>query len=271
MLTEPGPMPGLREASARAGLVLTAVVGVVMAPLAAAAEPAPSSHPSQMHDMMEWGTTAFVLSEVLEYAPGGTDRPIRYDLLGWVGGPVNRIWAKAEGEQSTRSRQGATELQVLYGRLISPFWDAQVGLRLDLGYGDGDGESKRDSRILAALGLQGLAPGWFEIEPSLFISQHGDVSASVTASYDLLLTQRLVAEPRVEVDAAVQDVPEFGVGSGLGGLEVGLRVRYELLREVAPYLGVSWERRLMEAADLARTAGESVQQLSVVAGLRLWY
>jgi copper resistance protein B len=262
-------MPRVRSAIVRAGLALTGVVAGVMPSLAGAAQPAPppSSHDPEMHDMMEWGTTAFVLSEVLEYAPGGTGRPIRYDLLGWVGGPLNRVWAKAEGEQSTRSREGATELQLLYGRLISPFWDAQVGLRLDLGYGDGE----RNSRILAALGVQGLAPGWFEVEPSLFISQHGDVSASVTASYDLLLTQRLVAEPRVEVDAAVQDVPEFGVGSGLGVLELGLRVRYELLRELAPYLGISWERRLMEAADLARTAGESVQQLSVVAGLRLWY
>lgn len=217
--------------------------------------------------MMKWGTTAFLLSEILEYAPIETERPIRYDLLGWVGGASNRLWAKAEGIQSTRSRDGETQVQLLYGRLISPFWDLQLGLSVDFGYGQGE----RNTRGSGALGLQGLAPGWFEFEPTLFVSHRGDISARLTTSYDLLLTQRLVAEPRLETGVAVQAVPEFGIGSGITDVDLGLRVRYEIWREVAPYVGISWQRQLMETADLARAAGNRVAQLSFVGGLRLWY
>lgn len=254
-----------------AGSILGAVLGLVQVSLARAADPAavpaPEAHGPGMHEGMEWGTTALLLSEVLEVDPTGTERPLSYDLLGWIGGPVNRLWAKAEGEQSTRSSEGATELQLLFGRLVSPFWDAQIGLRFDLGYGEGTTQS----RVLAALGVQGLAPGWFEVEPTLFVSHRGDVSAAVEASYDLLLTQRLIAQARLETEAAVQDVPEFGVGSGISNLGLAMRLRYEIWRELAPYVGVTWERRLMESADLARAAGQPVQDLSAVVGLRLWY
>jgi copper resistance protein B len=175
---------------------------------------------------MRWEPDAFLLSELLEYTPNGANPPMRYDVLGWVGGAYNRLWAKAEGEQSTRSGAGETEIQLLYGRLVSPFWDAQVGLRVDVGYGEGD----RRLRALAALGVQGLAPGWFELEPTVFISQDGDVAANLTASYDLLFTQRLIAQARFETNVAVQSVPEFGVGSGINDVDLGLRVRYEIWR-----------------------------------------
>lgn len=222
----------------------------------------------QLHDeMMTWQNEVFLLSEVLEYVPLGSERPLRYDLVGWVGGDVSRIWAKADGTQSTENGTGETELQLLYGRLVSPFWDAQVGLRLDVGYGAGDSQV----RVLGALGLQGLAPGWFEVEPTIFVSQDGDVSAGLTASYDSFITQRLVAQARVEGAAALQAVPEFGIGSGVNEVDLALRLRYELIRQVAPYIGVGWRRLLMESADYARASGENVSELSVVAGLRLWY
>ena len=233
---------------------------------AARSEAQTAPHTSEGHEMMEWGWEGFLLSEVLDYAPADDNRPIRYDLLGWVGGPWNRLWAKAEGVQSTSSGEGDTELQLLYGRLISPFWDLQAGVRMDIGYGD----TSSEARASAALGLQGLAPGWFEVEPTLFVSQAGDVAASFEASYDLLLTQRLVAQPRLETSVAIQSVPEFGVGSGINGVELGLRLRYEIWRELAPYVGVSWDRRLMETADLARAAGEPAGEVSFVLGLRLW-
>ncbi|HUF26008.1 MAG TPA: copper resistance protein B [Gemmatimonadaceae bacterium] len=126
------------------------------------------------------------------------------------------------------------------------------------------------TRAHLALGLQGLAPGWFELEPTLLVSQHGDVSANLTASYDLLFTQRLVLQPRLETHAAAQGVPEFGVGSGFNDVELALRARYELRREFAPYVGVLWSHRFGDAADLARAGGEPVRELSWVAGLRLW-
>ncbi|HEY0710331.1 MAG TPA: copper resistance protein B [Polyangia bacterium] len=219
-----------------------------------------------MHDMMTWKPELFLMSELLEYVPLAQERPLRYDLTGWFGGDTNRIWMKAEGSQSTEAEAGETEVQLLYGRLISPFWDVQAGLRLDLGYGGGT-----DARVLLAVGLEGLAPGWFEVEPSLFVSHEGDVSASLTTSYDLYLTQRLVAQARFETAAAVQSVPEFGIGAGINGVDLGLRIRYEIAREFAPYVGVAWQRRLMESGDLARAAGEDLGQVSVVLGLQLWY
>ncbi len=232
---------------------------------------------SAAHEMkdMRWGTTAFALAEVLEYGPvGGDERPIRYDLVGWVGGAVNRVWLKADGEQSTTGSDGAADLQLLYGRLVAPFWDLQAGLRLDALYGDHHGDEGGSLRPHVALGLEGLAPGWFEVEPTLFVSLEGDVSARLTLSYDLLLTQRLVLQPRVEAGAAVQDVPERQVGSGLNEVEAGLRLRYELWRELAPYLGVTWDRRFGKTAELvgaraARADGPAGEVL-VVAGLRLW-
>ena len=220
----------------------------------------------QLLEMMSWGNETYALAEVLEFAPDGIDRPVRYDLLGWAGGASRRIWAKADGEHGTRAGGGETELQLLYGQLISPWWDAQVGAKVDVHYGAGDTRT----RTSLALGLQGLAPGWFEVEPTLFVSQDGDVSASLEASYDLLFTQRLVLQPRLETSVAAQEMPEFGVGSGFNDVELGLRMRYEIRREFAPYVGVTWSNRFGGTADLARASGETVRDLQLVAGLRLW-
>lgn len=111
------------------------------------------------------------------------------------------------------------------------------------------------------------------MEPAVFVSQDGDISVRVTTTYDMFVTQRLIAQPRVEVNAAVQEVPEFGVGSGLNDLDLGLRLRYEIRREYAPYVGVSWLRRFAATADLARLTGGggAVSDLAVVGGLRVWF
>jgi copper resistance protein B len=230
------------------------------------APPSQAETTPHMHDMMVWTPELLVMSEVLEYAPLRDERPLQYDLSSWVGGDVNRVWLKAEGQQSTEGGVGDTALQLLYGRLISPYWDVQFGVRVDVGYGAGT-----NARALAVLGLEGLAPGWFDVEPAIFVSHRGDLSASLTASYDLYVTQRLVAQPRVESAVALQEVPAFGVGSGINNVDLGLRLRYEISRQFAPYLGVTWERQLMETADLARSAGADVSELSAVVGLRLWY
>ncbi len=222
---------------------------------------------SDVEHSMDWGRATFLLAEVLEYAPGAADRPVRYDLLGWTGGASNRLWAKAEGEHGTRSGSGRSEFQLLYGRLLTPWWDGQLGLKLDARYGEG----RTRTRTSLAVGIQGLAPGWFEVEPTLFVSQDGDVSASLKASYDLLITQRLVLQPRLETSLAVQKVSKFGVGSGLNDADLGFRLRYEFRREIAPYVGVSWQRSFAGTAELARAAGEVTSERSLVAGMRVWY
>ena len=211
----------------------------------------------------------YLLTDLLEYQRNtdGGDR-IRWDILGWVGGDYNRIWLKTEGSHDLSGRpSGETDAQVLYGRLIFPFWDFQIGARQEWKYGPG-----RDrTRTSAVIGVQGVAPYWFEIEPSLFISEKGDVSARITAEYDLLLTQRLILQPRVETELAVQKVEEFGVGSGMSNIEVGLRLRYEIQREFAPYIGITWSRDVGETAGLTRREGKEVEELSLAAGVRLWF
>jgi len=210
---------------------------------------------------------SLVLFDQLEYRRTGDGNPLGWDFLGWIGGDFTRFWVKSEGDVATVGGAGEGELQGLYSRLIAPFWEFQTGLRLDTRYGPGANRA----RLLAVVGLEGLAPYWFELEPALFVSASGDVSARLTGTYDMFLTQRLLLQPRLEVNAAVQKVPEFGVGSGLNDTELGLRLRYEIRREYAPYLGINWVRRYGGTADLVRQAGEPVGRLSVVGGLRIWF
>ena len=152
-------------------------------------------------------------------------------------------------------------------RLISPFFYFQVGGR----YQRVSDNRSDHSRGFGVLGVQGLAPYWFDIEPALFISQDGDVSARLEAEYELLLTQRLIAQPRLEVNVAAQEVKKFGVGKGFNDVELGLRLRYEIRRQFAPYIGVSWTRLLGDTVDLARQEGSQVDNLAFVVGVRIWY
>jgi len=224
--------------------------------------------PRAIAEMDDSTIYSFLLAERLEYQWDDTTNPFSWEFVGWTGGDYNRIWYKSEGDVDTAgpAGTGVGEVQVLYGRLISPFWDLQIGVRGDLERSAGDTQG----RGLAVIGIEGLAPGWFDIDFGAFVSNRGDVSARLTAAFNLYLTQRFVAEPRFEINAAVQDVEEFGVGSGLSVLDLGLRFRYELRREIAPYLGVAWERSFFETAMFARARGEDPSALAVTAGLRAW-
>ena len=126
-------------------------------------------------------------------------------------------------------------------------------------------------RTFGVIGVQGLAPYWFELDTAIFISGDGDISARIEAEYDLLITQRLILQPRTELNFAVQSVADAGVGSGLSTAELGLRLRYEFSRQFAPYAGVNWVRSVGETADSARAGSEDVGAVSVVAGVRLWF
>ena len=213
---------------------------------------------------------SFSLFELLEYrANSSGPDTFAWDFVGWYGGDFNRLWVKTEGELDLgSSNSGTGDVQFLYGRMIAPFWDLQAGVRVNGNLGSGlDG----NSRTYGVIGLQGLAPYRFEFEPALYISDRGEVSAQLTASYDLLLTQRLILQPRFEGSVSLDGDQRFGTGDGLNDIEIGLRLRYEIRREFAPYIGVSWGRSFGDTASLARAAGEPVDNVSFVAGVRLWW
>jgi len=203
----------------------------------------------------------FVLFHKLEYVPEPEGQPIGLEATSWVGGDINRAWLRAEGEQSTLHREGEVELEALYGRLVSPFFDAVAGVRVDRAWGTGG-----KTRAHLAVGLQGLAPYQFEVEPTLYVSHEGDVSAGFMASYHVLFTQRLKLESELETSAALQDVSEWGVGSGVNDLGLGFRLRFEFHRKFAPYVGYTHDWAFGETADLT---GESSNG-AFVFGLRIW-
>lgn len=256
----------------RFAFVLASLVGVgsggslVPRPLVAQSAAPAAPVPMPPH-AMAWGTETFVLSEVLELAPTARERAVRYDLVGWMGGASQRLWLKADGAVTTEEGRGRNELQALYGRLIAPFWDLQAGLWVDADVGPDAARAFGG----AAVGLQGLAPGWFEFEPTVFVSTLGDVGARLTASYDLYLTQRLIFQPRLEGAAWLRARPARGIGAGIGETEFALRVRHELRRELAPYIGAVWERRFGESGALARAAGVPDREVFFTLGVRAWW
>jgi len=207
---------------------------------------------------------SFVLVDQFEYGfPKGTNG-LRFNGLSWIGGDYNRLWINTEGTKSSGGPLEETDVQLLYGRLIAPFWDVQGGMRY---YRP---TSHAPSRGSAVIGITGLAPYRFEVEAASFISNKGEVSGRVELEYELLLTQRLIAQPRFETNVAIQRSPELGIGRGFNDAELGLRLRYEIRREFAPYVGVSWTSRFGETADFARARGDVVRSLGVVVGIRLW-
>lgn len=210
---------------------------------------------------------SYIVTELLEYRESRAAGAIRWDIYGWYGGDVNRIWVKTEGSQDLSGGNGEREASLLYGRLISPFFDFQAGLRFaNRSVPDGN-----QSRTYAAVGLQGLAPYRYSLEPTLFVSQDGKISARATATYDQQLTQRLILQPRFEVNVAVQPDRDFGVGAGLNDTELGLRLRYEVRREFAPYIGVNWKQSYGETGRLLRAEGEPSSLVSIVVGVRAWF
>lgn len=224
-------------------------------------------HPGAGMMMMRPHILTYVAFDELEYFATGDERLVEYDGEMWIGGDLNRLWLKASGEQSTTESSGDVEFQALYSRATSSFWNAQIGLRLDHHYG----VPGTPTRGLIALGMEGLAPYWFEVESFLFLSHEGDLSARLEASYEMLITQRLIVESEVETNVALQQVSDFGVGSGLNDIELGARLRWEIKREFAPYVGYSWTRRLGNTADMARNAGGDISHGALVLGLHWWY
>ena len=193
------------------------------------------------------------------------DNAVLFDVQAWIGGDYNKLWLKTEGEYNTsKSDWEETSVEALYSRNVTSFWDVQAGYRHDF-------IPESDDRDFAALGVQGLAPYWFEVEATSYVSDEGDVSAVLEAEYELLLSQRLILQPRFETEVAVQDVKEYNIGSGITGFETGLRLRYEFSRKFAPYVGVSWEQSVGETKDLLQADGEQTNNTAFVTGIKLWF
>ncbi|WP_226698505.1 copper resistance protein B [Qipengyuania flava] len=185
-----------------------------------------------------------------------------FDLQGYYGGDLDKFWFKSEGEGSFGEEIEGAEVQALYSRAIAPFFDLQAGIRQDFAPID---------RTYAVVGIQGLAPYLFEIDAAAFLSDKGDLTARVEAELDQRITQRLVIQPRVEASFSAQDVPELGIGAGLDSIEAGVRLRYHVAREFAPYIGIDQEWRIGKSANYARNEGEDPSVTNYVVGVRFWF
>lgn len=207
---------------------------------------------------------AIFLADRLEYQTNEGDPNLLWDVQAWIGRDYNKLWFKSEGTYLFETEKvEEAEVELFYSRNIATFWDLQMGIRHDF--------EPNPERTFAAFGFQGLAPYWFEVDATAYISEDGDISANIEAEYDLLLSQRLILQPRFETNLAVQEVEELNIGSGINDIELGLRLRYHIQREFAPYIGVSWSRKLGNTADMAEADGENINVTSFVAGVRFWF
>jgi copper resistance protein B len=200
----------------------------------------------------------------LEYQRHDGESALVWEVDAWYGGDLHKLWFKSDGERSLDpSELEDAEIEVRYSRAVSAFFDVQAGVRRDIGPGP--------SRSHLAFGLNGLAPHWFELDAAAYLSERGDLTARVEIEYDVLLTQRWILQPRLEIALAAQDVPELEIGSGVGSLDAGLRLRYEFRRTFAPYVGVARQRAFGETRDLLRLAGRETGGTALVAGVRIWF
>lgn len=226
------------------------------------ADRAAATPPAQMHDAMDNSVHTFTLIDRLEGWNAQPGRGASWEGKGWVGNDLRRVWWRSEGER-VRGRTESADLEVLYGKSISPWWDVVAGVRHDFKPGD--------SRNFAAIGVQGLAPQKFEVAATGYLGSSGFATARFEAEYETLLTNRLILQPRLEMNINAKDDPRRGLGSGLATAEAGLRLRYEITRRFAPYIGVSREWSFGRTAGFRRNAGENINDTRVVAGIRIWF
>lgn len=277
-----GAMPGMDMPAAHSGHDMAAMssgepVGTDLSAGSAPAPTPPMDHyadrqfpPADMahaRDMMmrESGgqTMTTVMFNLAEYQARKGRDGYRWDGEAWLGGDINRLTIKSEGEGVIRQGVEAAEVQALYSRAIGPYFNLQAGVRHDFKPGK--------SRPYAVIGFEGLAPYWFEVEGAAFLSDKGDILARLEGYYDQRITQRLVLQPRAELNLSAQDIPENRIGAGLSSAELGLRLRYEITRQFAPYVGVSYEAKTGQTARYARAGGDDPTTTSLVAGVRIWF
>ncbi|MBL1430867.1 MAG: copper resistance protein B [Robiginitomaculum sp.] len=207
--------------------------------------------------------SSFIMADRLETQITNGEDNFIWDAQGWYGTDENKLWIKTEGEYGFGSNEiEDAEIQALWSKPISRFWDLQTGIRYDFA---------PKGRTHAVAGIQGLAPYWFEVDAAVFLSSKGDLTSSVEAEYDFFLNQRLILQPRGEIGFSAQDIPELSTGAGFTNLALGLRLRYEAKREFAPYVGVEWQKSLGDTAQIIRAAGGGTDKVVFLIGIRTWY
>lgn len=185
-----------------------------------------------------------------------------WDLQGYYGNPTSKLWLKSEGEGEFGEGVEDAEIQALWSKAVDPFWDLQLGVRQDVA---------GPSTTHAVVGLQGLAPYMFEVDAALFLSHRGDVTARIEGELEQRITQRLILQPRAELVLSAQDVPQLDIGSGIDKVELGVRLRYEIIREFAPYVGVEQTWHVGNGADFLRAKGKDPSTTNYVVGIRFWF
>ncbi len=221
-----------------------------------------STAPMPMHDMLDDAIHAYTLIDRLEAWHGDSANGQAWKADGWIGTDTDRLWWRSEGERDA-TRTQAADLEALYGHSVSTWWDVVAGVREDFKPGD--------AQTFAAFGVQGLAPQKFRIEATAYLGEHGQSAARIEIERDLLLGNRLILQPQVEANLYARDDAARGIGAGLGDAEAGLRLRYEITRRFAPYLGIDWQRAFGKTADLRRALGEEAHDTRLLAGVRLWF
>jgi copper resistance protein B len=214
------------------------------------------------HAVHDTALNYYVLFDQLEWLGGGGSTGGSWDTKGWIGGDRDRFWFRTEGS-GLDGRLGNSQTHLMYGRAIARWWDLVVGIRQDVRPGP--------AQTWAAIGVQGLAPYWFDVEATAYVGASGRTHVRFEVEYEMLLTNRLVLQPLVELEIYGKADPEHEMGAGLSTADAGLRLRYELRREIAPYVGVSWSRKFFGTADLAEAAGARHDGARVAVGLRVWF
>lgn len=200
--------------------------------------------------------------EQLEIRDTDGKNPLVWEVEGWIGKDLDKLWIKTEGEY-VDDRTEEMELQMLYSRAVAPFWDLQLGWRRDI--------RPTPERDWLAFGMKGLAPYYFDIDAALFVGDAGRTAARLQAEYEFMLTQKLILVPEFELNLHGKNDSDTGTGSGLSDIEVGLRLRYELRREFAPYIGLNWTKLYGNTADYAREEGTDVNDIHLVLGVSFWF
>ena len=214
------------------------------------------------HNVHDSALNTYFLADKLEWQDADDGSTLAWDISGWIGGDIDRLWLRSEGER-TNGKTEEAEVQALWGHAISPWWDVVSGVRQDFKPGA--------PQTWAALGVQGMALYNFEAEATAFIGEGGQTAARLEGDYDILLTNRLILQPTAELNFYSKNDPQRSIGSGLSNTEAGLRLRYEIRREFAPYIGVTWNRSYGKTADYAKDDGEDRSEARLVLGVRLWF
>jgi copper resistance protein B len=231
---------------------LALAAGFIAYEAAAAAQTPGKEEPTlgmDMQPVMDRGIFAHAILNEFEGRFNGSNPEFRWDGQGWVGTDYDKLWIKSEGTLQSNGTLDDGQQQFLYSRAITTYFDLQGGLRSDL--------DSRPTRNWAAFGIQGLAPYFFDLDLTGYASGQDHLAAKLEASYDLLITQRLILQPQIELNLYSKADPARLVGAGFSDIDTGLRLRYEFSRKLAPYLGVVYEGRFGQSASYARRLGES--------------